>query len=104
MSDSYNDPSQFSVERATSGLVLTLYLGAALFLILIVWMVMRGMETPDEASGASDQALRGPAAPVSQVEAPLRVQAARSASAPASASVPASTAPLSLSAAPPAST
>lgn len=103
MSDSYNDPSQFNVERATSGLVLTLYLGAALFLILIVWMVMRNMETPEEASGTSDQALRGPAAPVSQVEAPLRVHAARSASA-SSASVPAGTALLSHSVAPPAST
>lgn len=49
MSDSSYDSSQFNVERATNGLVLTLYLGAAIFLILIVWMVMRTMPANESA-------------------------------------------------------
>ena len=58
MSDSSYDSSQFSVERATSGLVLALYLGAAIFLIVIVWMVMRTMPSTESAPEDSDSAAR----------------------------------------------
>ena len=54
MSDSSYDSSQFNVERATNGLVLTLYLGAAIFLIVIVWMVMRTMPAPEESSSENE--------------------------------------------------
>ncbi|MFO8232618.1 MAG: hypothetical protein R6U20_08115 [Longimonas sp.] len=54
MSDSSYDSSQFNVERATNGLVLTLYLGAAIFLIVIVWMVMRTMPSSEEPSSEDE--------------------------------------------------
>jgi hypothetical protein len=67
MSDSSYDSSQFNVERATTGLVLTLYLGAAIFLILIVWMVMRSMpaneSAPAEAGTESRTLAPAPADP-----------------------------------------
>lgn len=55
MSDSSYDNSQFNIERATGGLVLSLYIGAAIFLVVIVWMVLQNMETPDDASNTDGQ-------------------------------------------------
>ena len=55
MSDSSYDSSQFNIERATGGLVLSLYIGAAIFLIVIVWMVLQNMETPTDASNDNSQ-------------------------------------------------
>lgn len=54
MSNSSYDSSQFNIERATNGLVLTLYLGAAIFLIVIVWMVMRTMPAPEQSSSEGE--------------------------------------------------
>jgi len=69
MSDSSYDPSQFNVERATTGLVLTLYLGAAIFLILIVWMVMRTMPAPEESSSEGESRTARTEVYVSQAQA-----------------------------------
>ncbi|PEN06226.1 hypothetical protein CRI93_10390 [Longimonas halophila] len=63
MSDSSYDSSQFNVERATTGLVLTLYLGAAIFLILIVWMVMRSMPADESAPANENSGARTTTAP-----------------------------------------
>ena len=85
MSDSSYDSSQFNVERATTGLVLTLYLGAAIFLILIVWMVMRSMpadeSAPVDAGSASRIMAPAPANPARLVAdaEPLGAVAPRSA-------------------------
>lgn len=55
MSNSSYDNSQFDIERATGGLVLSLYIGAAIFLVVIVWMVLQNMEDPDDASNTDGQ-------------------------------------------------
>jgi hypothetical protein len=38
------DDSQFNIERATNGLVLTLYLAAAIFLAVILYYVLRDID------------------------------------------------------------
>jgi hypothetical protein len=57
-----SDP-QFDVERATAGLVLALFLGAALLLGAMYYFVLRDAETRAESSGVTP-AVRVESSPV----------------------------------------